>query len=51
MAKTYNEWKEDQLKSRVYNALVEIVNDLDATEEELTHAFEWFILHYEEFED
>jgi len=46
--KTYNEYKMDEVKSAVYNALAQVAMETDASEDEMEKAFEWFRAHFYE---
>lgn len=47
MNKDYKEWMKEKLKSEVYNALSEIMEDYpDATESDMDEAIEWFQVHF-----
>lgn len=47
--KTYREYMQDELKSRVYNALAEIIFETNADQEDMEQALEWFQIKF--FED
>lgn len=44
--KTYREHMQDELRSRVYNALAEIVFETEADEEDMEKALEWFQIRF-----
>lgn len=50
MARTYKEWKDSEVRSKVYNALAQISHEFDASEEEMDRAIEWFQTHFYEDE-
>ncbi len=42
MTKDYRTWKQDQIRSEVYNALAQIAFEHDADKEDLDRALKWF---------
>ena len=46
--KTYNEYKMDEVKTAVYNALAQVSMEHDASQEEMEKAIEWFMVHFYE---
>ena len=46
----YDECRNDEVRSAVYNALAQISFELDASEEEMNQAIEWFQIKFYEDE-
>ena len=46
----YDEYRNDEVRSAVYNALAQISFELDASEEEMNQAIEWFQIKFYEGE-
>ena len=44
----YKEWKQSQVTRAVYNALADVSRELDADEEEMNKAIEWFQIKFYE---
>lgn len=49
--KTYNDYKNDEVKSAVYNALAQVSMEHDASQEEMQAAIDWFVVHFYEDPD
>ena len=50
MAKDYNEYKKNEIRREVYNALAQISFEFDVSEEEMNQAIEWFQIKFYEDE-
>lgn len=50
MAKDYKTWKQGEMRSKVYNALAEIMFEYDANKEDMDQAIEWFNIKFYEDE-
>ena len=50
MTKDYNEYRKNEIRREVYNALAQISFELDASEEEMNQAIEWFQIKFYEDE-
>ena len=50
MVEDYSEYKNDEVRSAVYNALAQISFELDVSEEEMNQAIEWFQIKFYEDE-
>lgn len=48
MATSYREWKQEEITKAVYNALAQVSMELDADEEEMSKAIEWFQIKFYE---
>ena len=46
MENNFKEWQREKVQSAVFNALADIANELDASEEDMEFAWEWFSTHY-----
>lgn len=45
---TFAEVELERVKGKVYDALATISNEMDASEEDMTAAIEWFLIHFYE---
>lgn len=50
MKRTYNEFKNEEVRRAVYNALAQISHELDASKEDMDQAIEWFQIKFYESE-
>ena len=48
MKESYKEYNQSEIRRAVYNALAEISRELDASEEEMNMAIEWFQIRFYE---
>lgn len=46
MENNFKEWQRSRVRSAVFKALAEISNELDASEEDMEDAWEWFSVHF-----
>ena len=51
MEKNYNEYKMEKVRRAVYHALAQISNELDASQEEMDMAIDWFQVRFYEDEE
>ena len=46
----YKEWRDSEVRSKVYYALAQIAHEFDVNEEEMERAIEWFQIKFYEDE-
>lgn len=51
MTKDYKTWKQDKIRSEVYEALANIMFENEGTKEDMDKALKWFNDKFYEFED
>lgn len=51
MTKNYSTWKQDKIRSEVYEALAQIMFENDGTKEDMDKALKWFNDKFYEYEE
>lgn len=51
MTKDYTTWKQNEIRSKVYNALAEIMFEYEGTKEDMDKALEWFNKKFYEYDE